>query len=177
MARPRVLVFPFAALGHVKPFLTLAELLSDGGVDVVFLSTEYNFGRISNLAALASRFPTLQFATISDGLPLPPDHPRSLLDTPLYFTMRDGIKPRLRHLIRSYNDASSPITCIINDIMYSSPIEVAQEFGIPVFTFCPFSARYLTTYSIIPELNEKAQIPYAGQKQSCALPLLSVFCL
>uniref|UniRef100_P0DO66 Mogroside I-A1 synthase n=1 Tax=Siraitia grosvenorii TaxID=190515 RepID=GT721_SIRGR len=159
MVQPRVLLFPFPALGHVKPFLSLAELLSDAGIDVVFLSTEYNHRRISNTEALASRFPTLHFETIPDGLP--PNESRALADGPLYFSMREGTKPRFRQLIQSLNDGRWPITCIITDIMLSSPIEVAEEFGIPVIAFCPCSARYLSIHFFIPKLVEEGQIPYA----------------
>lgn len=165
MAKPRVLLFPFPALGHVKPFLSLAELLSDAGLDVVFLNSEYNHRRMTNVIEfLSSRFPSIRFETIPDGLP--PDQPRSLVDSPLYFTMRDGTKPRFRQLIHSFNDGCSAnpwrITFIINDVMLCSPIEVAEEFGIPVISFCPHSARYFYTHFLVPKLVEEGQIPYTG---------------
>lgn len=161
MAQPRVLLFPFPAMGHVKPFLSLAELLSDAGVEVVFLSTEYNHRRIPDIGALAARFPTLHFETIPDGLP--PDQPRVLADGHLYFSMLDGTKPRFRQLIQSLNGNPRPITCIINDVMLSSPIEVAEEFGIPVIAFCPCSARFLSVHFFMPNFIEEAQIPYTGR--------------
>lgn len=165
MAQPqtqaRVLVFPYPTVGHIKPFLSLAELLADGGLDVVFLSTEYNHRRIPNLEALASRFPTLHFDTIPDGLPI--DKPRVIIGGELYTSMRDGVKQRLRQVLQSYNDGSSPITCVICDVMLSGPIEAAEELGIPVVTFCPYSARYLCAHFVMPKLIEEGQIPFTGQ--------------
>nr|QWT69383.1 7-deoxyloganetic acid glucosyltransferase [Gynostemma pentaphyllum] len=158
--QPRILLFPFPAPGHIKPFLILAELLSDAGLDVVFLTTEFHHRLISNLETLITRFPKLHFATMADDLP--PENPRDTMDSQYFISLLLGTKPRFQQFLHSFNEAnnSQQITCIISDVIISAPFEVAEEFGIPVVSFCTYSARYLSMNFFIEKLIEEGQIPY-----------------
>jgi UDP:flavonoid glycosyltransferase YjiC (YdhE family) len=42
-----MLPFPFPALGHIKPLLSLAELLCHAGLHVTFLNTDHNVRTIA----------------------------------------------------------------------------------------------------------------------------------
>uniref|UniRef100_P0DO73 Mogroside I-E synthase n=1 Tax=Siraitia grosvenorii TaxID=190515 RepID=GT724_SIRGR len=159
-----VLLFPFPAEGHIKPFLCLAELLCNAGFHVTFLNTDYNHRRLHNLHLLAARFPSLHFESISDGLP--PDQPRDILDPKFFISICQVTKPLFRELLLSYKRISSvqtgrpPITCVITDVIFRFPIDVAEELDIPVFSFCTFSARFMFLYFWIPKLIEDGQLPY-----------------
>lgn len=164
-----VLLFPFPAKGHIKPFLCLAKLLCTAGLEVTFLNTDHHHHRIHNLHRLTDQFPSLHFESISDGLPL--DESRDLLDGKLYGSMCEVTEPLFRELLVSYNNGTfsgqrPPITCVITDVIFRFPVDVAEELGIPVFCFCTFSARFLVLYFSIPNLLEDGQLPYPGNSQN-----------
>uniref|UniRef100_A0A9I9CGH9 Glycosyltransferase n=2 Tax=Cucumis melo TaxID=3656 RepID=A0A9I9CGH9_CUCME len=163
-----VLLFPFPAKGHIKPFLCLAHLLCNAGLRVTFLSTDHHHQKLHNLTHLATaQISSLHFQSISDGLP--PDHPRNVLDGQLSKSMPLVTKPLFRELLLSYKNGTSPITCVITDLIFRFPMDVAQELGIPVFCFSTFSARFLFLYFSIPKLLEDGQIPYPEGNSNQAL--------
>ncbi|CAK9319920.1 unnamed protein product [Citrullus colocynthis] len=153
-----VLLFPFPAKGHIKPFLCLAHLLCNAGFRVTFLNTDHHHRNIHDLTRLAAQLPSLHFHSISDGLPT--DQPQNLLDGKLFKSMPQVTKFLFRDLLLSYNNGTSPITCVITDVILRFPMDVAQQLGIPVFCFSTFSARFLFLYFSIPKLLEDGQIPY-----------------
>lgn len=154
-----VLLFPFPANGHIKPFLCLAHLLCNAGLRVTFLNTHHHHRNIThNLTRLAAQFPSLHFESISDGLPL--DQPRNIVDGKLFESMPRVTKHLFRQLLLSYNNGTSPITCVITDVILRFPMDVAQELRIPVFCFATFNARFLFLFFSIPKLIEDGQIPY-----------------
>ncbi|CAK9319921.1 unnamed protein product [Citrullus colocynthis] len=157
-----VLLFPFPAKGHIKPFLSLAHLLCNAGLPVTFLNTHHNHRHIHDLTRLAAQPPSLHFESISDGLP--PDQPRNVLDGKLYESMHQVTKSLFRQLLISYNNGTSstrpPITCLITDVIFRFPMDLSEELGIPVFCFSTFSARFLFLFFWIPKLLEDGQIPY-----------------
>ncbi|XP_023543157.1 7-deoxyloganetic acid glucosyltransferase-like isoform X1 [Cucurbita pepo subsp. pepo] len=161
-----VLLFPFPAKGHIKPFFSLAQLLCNAGLRVTFLNTDHHHRRIHDLNRLAAQLPTLHFDSVSDGLP--PDEPRDVPDRKLCDSIRQVTSSLFRELLVSYNNGSSsgrpPITCVITDVMFRFPIDIAEELGIPVFTFSTFSARFLFLIFWIPKLLEHGQLQYPEQE-------------
>ncbi|KAG6603617.1 7-deoxyloganetin glucosyltransferase, partial [Cucurbita argyrosperma subsp. sororia] len=161
-----VLLFPFPAKGHIKPFFSLAQLLCNVGVRVTFLNTDHHHRRIHDLNRLAAQLPTLHFDSVSDGLP--PDEPRDVPNRKLCESIRQVTSSLFRELLVSYNDGTSsgrpPITCVITDVVFRFPIDIAEELGIPVFTFSTFSARFLFLIFWIPKLLEDGQLRYPEQE-------------
>ncbi|XP_062006897.1 7-deoxyloganetic acid glucosyltransferase-like [Rosa rugosa] len=166
--QPHVLLLPFPAQGHIKPMLALAQLLCHAGIHVTFLNTEHNHRQLTQRQALSTRFPTLHFHSISDGLPS--DHPRSispnLMD--IVTSLRSKTAPLLHQLLvslMSKNDVGSaaqlpPLGCVITDGIMCFAIEVAEEVGIPVIALRTTSACSFWCYSCIPKLIEEAQLPF-----------------
>ncbi|XWS67159.1 hypothetical protein CRYUN_Cryun05aG0263200 [Craigia yunnanensis] len=158
---PHVVFLPFPVQGHVKPMLKLAELLSYASFQVTFINTEYVHDRFLpsiDIQAFYRRCPKFQFLSIPDGLH--PDNPRSIKDTiDLLLSIGAATKPALRQLFVSLNRKAGRQqhpTCIIADgIMPSSAIDVAEEFGIPVFAFRTFSACCTWTYFHLLKLIEE----------------------
>ncbi|KAH7514547.1 hypothetical protein FEM48_Zijuj11G0101000 [Ziziphus jujuba var. spinosa] len=162
MEQAHVVMFPFILQGHIKVLLTLGELLSEAGLYVTFVNTHQNHKRLANLQALTTHFPNLHFESISDGLP--DDHPRTLFQD-FFEGMKTKTKPNFKEHIVSLNKKSEnglcpPVTCIIGDGVMSFPIEVADELGIPIFSFYGTSARFLWAFFNIPKLVEEGQIPF-----------------
>ncbi|XP_024934593.3 7-deoxyloganetic acid glucosyltransferase [Ziziphus jujuba] len=168
--KPHVVMVPLPFQGHIKPFLCLAQLLSQTGLYITFVNTRYNHKRFSNLSALSLQFPNLQFESISDGMPDEDDQPRSLTFD-FFYGLKYQSREHLKELIgtlsrRSENAQSPPITCIIGDGSVSFPVDVAEELGIPVISFCCHSAHYLLANICIPKLIEDGQLPYHEEKDT-----------
>ena len=134
--QPHILMLPFPLLGHVKPMLNIAQLLSNAGLQVTFLNTEHNHHRLTQLQELSTHFPTLHFESISNGLPK--DHPRTFdLTKDMVISFKSVTKPLFRKMLAEYsrNSDLGPVTCVIVDgIMYSFANDVAEELGIRVIT-------------------------------------------
>lgn len=158
-----VVMVPLPFQGHIKPFLCLAQILSQTGLYITFVNTRYNHKRLSNLSALSSHFPNLHFESISDGMP-DDDQPRPLTYS-FFLGLKVQAKQHLKELIatlrrRSETAQSPPVTCIIGDGNASFPVDAAEELGIPVFSFCCHSAHFLVTYFCTPKLIQDGQLPY-----------------
>ncbi|KAI3893802.1 hypothetical protein MKW92_040292 [Papaver armeniacum] len=167
---PHVLIFPLPVQGHVNSMLKLAELLclSAGGriQQVTFLNSDYNHHRLlrfTDVQTRFARFPGFRLETISDGLPA--DHPRSgdLLNE-MFDSIKAVTKPLLRKMLISSSSASgsyTPVTCIIVDgIMSTFTMDVADELGIPVISFRTISACCFWAYFCIPQLISAGELPF-----------------
>ncbi|XP_044473141.1 7-deoxyloganetic acid glucosyltransferase-like [Mangifera indica] len=163
---PHVLFFPFPAQGHIKPFLSLAELLSHAGFQATFINTEHNHHRLLHNNDIHNRFPKFQFKSIPDGLP--PDHPRSgpLYIRDLFRSSRVSFRPALRELLTSLKEEKGPCQlpkCIIADGIMSFSIDVAEEFEIPTIFFRTYSAHCLWIYFHFSQLIEEGEVPFQDE--------------
>lgn len=171
MRQPHVLVLPFPAQGHIKPMLCLAELLCQAGLRVTFLNTHHSHRRLNNLQDLSTRFPTLHFESVSDGLP--EDHPRNLVHfMHLVHSIKNVTKPLLRDLLTSLSLKTDipPVSCIIADGILSFAIDVAEELQIKVIIFRTISSCCLWSYLCVPKLIQQGELQFSdsdmGQKVS-----------
>lgn len=157
-----VVIFPLPAVGHVNSMLKLAELLSQAGIKITFLVTEYYYDRIIRHSSDAfSRYMLIrgfQFKTIIDGLPM--DHPR----TPDKFTeivdsLNFATPPLLKETV---TDSHSPVNCIITDGHMSHAIDVAREVGISIIYFRTISACAFWSFHCIPDIIDAGELPIKG---------------
>jgi hypothetical protein len=167
-APPHALIFPLPAQGPVNSMLNLAELLSLAGIHVTFLNTVHNHDRLvryTNVLARFARFPGFQFKTIPDGLPA--DNPRAgdhFME--LFDSLNLVTKPLFREMLFSgqFNSVSSrsSVSCIIADGVFSFPIDVGDELGIPVIHFRTISACSFWAYFRILDIIEAGELPIRG---------------
>ncbi|GLT37534.1 hypothetical protein SLA2020_118450 [Shorea laevis] len=162
MEKKHVLMLPFPTQGHIKPMLCLAELLCHTGLHVTFVNTHHNHRRLNNLKDLSTRYPTLCFESISDGLPY--DHPRDSQHLKeLIKSIQNVTKSHFRDLLRSHQSheaLSPPVSCVITDGIMSFSIDAAEELRMEVIVFRTFTASCLWTYFCIPKLIEEGEIPF-----------------
>ncbi|KAL6133144.1 hypothetical protein ACLB2K_065381 [Fragaria x ananassa] len=164
--QPHVLLLPFPAQGHIKPMLTLAQLLCHAGIHVTFVNTEHNHRHLTQREALSARFPTLHFRSIPDGLPS--DHPGSIFP---YFldivtSLRSTTAPLLHQLLVSLTiksdvvgdaaDQLPPVSCVITDGIMCFAIDAAEEVGLPVIAV----RTSVWCYLCLPKLIEEAELPF-----------------
>ncbi|CAH2080455.1 unnamed protein product [Thlaspi arvense] len=156
---PHVLIFPLPLQGPVNSMLKLAELLCLAGLRVTFLNTHHNHRRLirfSDMAARLEQYPSLRFATISDGLP--EDHPRCgprIME--MFESLEAATKPHFRELL-----VSGGFTCVIAELVMGFPLDVCEEVGVPVFCFDTISPICLWVYACIPRLIEAGELPFRG---------------
>lgn len=163
-------MLPFPAQGHIKPMLCLAELLCHhAGNHVTFVNTHHNHRRLTNLQDdLSSRYPTLHFESISDGLP--EDHPRGGLNdiVNLIWSIQDVTKPLFRDMLRRSCESNGqrrppPVSCVITDGIMSFAVDAAVELQMKVIVFRTFSASSLWAYFCLPKVIETGEIPFTDK--------------
>ena len=59
-------------------------------------------------------------------------------------------------------DTQTPINCILADGLMSFPIDVAEEFGIPIISFKAASTCHFWVYFCVPKLVEDGVLPFKG---------------
>ena len=158
--QPHILMLPFPLLGHIKPMLSIAQLLCHSGLHVTILNTEHNHCLLPQLQELSTHFPTFHFESISGGLPK--DHPRTFdLTKDMVISFKSVTKPLFREMLVGYsrNSDLGPVTCVILDgIMYSFANDVAEELGIRIITTRSYGAcqwqlhLYVRVVSGLPSL-------------------------
>lgn len=165
---PHVVILPLPLSGHVKPMLTLAELLCDAGFLITFVNSDYNHDRLEHvmdIQAFYNRSPGFRFVSISDGLP--PDQPRlGPLIFQLLINTRTVSKPLFRELLTSLLRQSrqrSPPTCIIADELMCFAIDVAEELGIPIIIFPTHGSYGMWTIMHVSNLIEEGELPFQGK--------------
>ncbi|XP_015877329.1 7-deoxyloganetic acid glucosyltransferase [Ziziphus jujuba] len=168
--RPRVLIFPFPAQGHVNAMLKLAELLAMEGLHITFLNTHFIHNRIllhNDIQACLSRYPGFLLKTISDGLP--DEHPRSgdkIMD--IIDSMSIRSKSVFKHMLVSGelgSDDSPLVTCIIADgIVGWFTTDIANELHIPIYHFRTIGACSFWVYFCVPNLIDAGELPIRGEE-------------
>lgn len=69
---PHVVLLPYPLQGHIKPMMSLAELLGSANFQVTFVNTDHNHDlllRNTDITSFCNRFPNFQFRSIPSGLP------------------------------------------------------------------------------------------------------------
>ncbi|XP_011654978.2 7-deoxyloganetic acid glucosyltransferase [Cucumis sativus] len=163
---PHVLLFPVPAQGHINVMLKFAELLSLSSIRVTFLTTEHSYRQLtlhSDVLPRFSLFPSFQFRTISDGLPL--SHPRIFAHhlTEMLHSFVSVTKPLFRDMLLSPH-FSSDLTCLILDGFFSYLLDIDDDF-VKVPTFCFRTSGACSTWTIlsIPNLIKQGQLPIKGE--------------
>ncbi|CAH2080456.1 unnamed protein product, partial [Thlaspi arvense] len=158
----------------LNSMLKLAELLClAGSLHVTFLNSLYNHRRLllySDITTRIQRYPCLQFATISDGLPKTTHVAGngSLRCLLLYRLGNATTKPLFREMITSgclISPSRRPFTCIMAEAVLSFAMDVADEMGIPVIYFDTISPSCLWIYACIPKLIEAGELPLPGERR------------
>ncbi|KAK7847137.1 7-deoxyloganetic acid glucosyltransferase [Quercus suber] len=136
---PHVVFLPLPLSGHVKPMLTLAELLCDASFLITFVNSDYNHDRLErvmDIPAFYNRSPGFRFVTISDGLPLDHNTKGLVMDQDkvphvvfLPLPLSGNVKPMLA-LAELLCDASFLITFVNSDYNHD---RLERVMDIPAF--------------------------------------------
>ncbi|XP_066330563.1 UDP-glycosyltransferase 83A1-like [Miscanthus floridulus] len=153
--RPRVMMLPFAAQGHVMPLMELSHRLVEHGFEVVFVNTDFNHARI--LTALEGAAPAaggIDWISFPDGMG--PDGDRTDIGKVL-----DGLPAAmlggLEETIRSRN-----IRWVVADVSMSFVLELVRTVGVRVALFSTYSAATFALRMHLPKMIEDGIIDETG---------------
>ncbi|CAM0876317.1 unnamed protein product [Alopecurus aequalis] len=152
---PRVMVLPFPAQGHVIPLMELSRRLSEHGIEVDFVNTEFNHDRILEAMAQDGAIPDgIRMISIPDGLGFGDNHPdigKFVRDLPA------AMSGRIEEMIRS-----NKIKWVIADVSMSWALEVATTAGARVASFSTYSAAVFALRVNLPKLIEDGVLDETG---------------
>ena len=160
--RPRIMVLPFPAQGHILPLMELSHRLVDHGFEVDFVNTDFNHARI--LTALAAGGETgaavhagIHLVSLPDGMG--PDGDRTDIGKVL-----DGLPAAmlggLEETIRSRN-----IRWVVADVSMSFVLELVRTVGVRVALFSTYSAATFALRMHLPKMIEDGIIDETGKSK------------
>ncbi|CAI9291507.1 unnamed protein product [Lactuca saligna] len=159
--KPHVLCIPAPAQGHINPMLKVAKILHSKGFHITFVNTEFNHQRLlkSQGSDALHGLPSFCFESIPDGLP-PPENPDATQDVPSLCKSVDGtcLGP-FKSLLTKLNASSSPVTCIVADVLMGFTYDAATEFDIPEIVLWTSGVSSLMCLHEYPNLLERGLMP------------------
>ena len=150
-----MLIIPLPVQGHVAPLMKLAHRISDHGIKVTFVNSDFIHAKL--LAALpheAEARSGIELASIPDGLD-PGDDRKDLpkLTESISRVMPSHLKDLIEKANRS-NDVEQ-IICVVADISLGwRAMEVAEKMGILGVPLFPAGPEILALALHIPKLIE-----------------------
>ncbi|GJM95870.1 hypothetical protein PR202_ga12653 [Eleusine coracana subsp. coracana] len=162
--RPRVLVLPFPAQGHVMPLMELSHRLVEHGIEVDFVNTDFNHARVMGALAggevvegSSSVIPEaegIHLVSFPDGMG--PDGDRTdvgKLAAGLPGAMLGGLEEMV---------VSNGIKWAVVDVSMSWALKLATTVGVRVALFSTFSAAIFALRMHVPKFIEDGIIDENG---------------
>ncbi|KAI6698776.1 hypothetical protein NL676_018895 [Syzygium grande] len=164
--RPKVILVPYPAQGHVTPMLKLASTLHSHGFDPVLITPEFIHRQISPVVDRTTAAGGIAFMPIPDSLGAGDSVPRDFFSVEK--AMEDIMPAHLERLVGELNVADDGVALMVVDLLASFAIEVGNRCRVPTAGFWP---AMITTYKLvaaIPELVREGHISDSGipQKES-----------
>lgn len=159
--RPRAVLVPFPAQGHINPMMQLALKLVHQGFFISFVNTEYNQSRIAEAnKTTLSHHTMISSVVVSDGLPS--SDPRTDIAKLCHVT-ENVIVPFLDNLIHQIKEEDGVSSvCLVVDALASTALDIAQRHRIPkAVLWTSLTATYALLYNI-PALVSSQIIPSNG---------------
>lgn len=176
---PIVWLVPMPFLSHVMCFTHLARNLARHGLNVVLFISQEDRQRL--LTAHKNIFENWKLEGLDIQLRVLNLDETIIADggvggnarfvNPVYQT-DDAFEKTLKSELQS----DSKPTCVIADFWMPGPRETAARFGIPGWTFCSFSAAYLSIYTYLSHLEAVGilNLPDNIQDKRCQEEMISV---
>ncbi|WVZ60610.1 hypothetical protein U9M48_010607 [Paspalum notatum var. saurae] len=157
--RPRVMVLPFPAQGHIMPLMQLSHRLVDHGFEVDFVNTDFNHARVVTALAAGGEAGAavragIHLLSLPDGMD--PDGDRADIIR-LGRGLQAAMLGRLEELIRA-----EKTRWVVADVSMSWVLGLAATVGVRVALFSTFSAAVFALRMQIPKIIEDGIIDESG---------------
>ncbi|OEL31969.1 UDP-glycosyltransferase 83A1 [Dichanthelium oligosanthes] len=154
-SKPRVMVLPFPAQGHVMPLMELSHRIVEHGFEVVFVNTDFNHARIlTAMAGATTPACGIDLVSFPDGMG--PDGDRTDIGKVLE-GLPAAMLGGLEETIRSKN-----IRWVVADVSMSFVLELVPTVGVRVALFSTFSAAIFALRMHVPKLIQDGIIDETG---------------
>lgn len=142
-SKPKIVLVPYPAQGHVTPMLQLALSFQTHGLEPVVVTPEFIHSKI---ASQSESMDGISFLAIPDGLDA--NEPRDFFT--ISFSMENIMPCHLESILSSLCGRGE-VVCVVVDLLASWAIEVARRCQIPVAGFWP---AMLATYNLIKSIPD-----------------------
>ncbi|XP_030543912.1 UDP-glycosyltransferase 82A1 [Rhodamnia argentea] len=161
--RPKVILVPYPAQGHVTPMLKLASILHSHGFDPVLVTPESIHRRISHHAVDRATAEAIAFVPIPDGSGADDDgKPRDFFSVER--AMEDVMPVHLERLVGELDVVDGGVALMVVDLLASFAIEVGNKCGVPT---AGLWTAMLATYKLVTAIPELVR---AGHISDCGIP-------
>lgn len=164
--RPKIVMVPYPAQGHVTPMVKLASSFFTHGFQPVIVTPEFIHSRIVSDHHIMCM-------SIPDGLD--EETPRDFFT--IEIAMESTMPVYLERLIRKINEEEEgrgEVACVVVDLLASWAINVAKQCGLPVAGFWPAMLATYRLIAAIPDMVRQGLISQTGIPQDvdevCFLP-------
>lgn len=164
MKKPHILMVPYPAQGHVMPLMDFSQALINHGIKITFVNTDFVHQRISNshgTKAAEDLDGRIRFVSVSDGMDA--EQNRFHIGT-TFKALSQAMPGELKQLINKINasDDEDDVTCVVSDMSFAYPLEVADEMGIKAAAIFPASALALLSLYSIPMMLDRGIVDDNG---------------
>ncbi|KAA8526153.1 hypothetical protein F0562_007747 [Nyssa sinensis] len=171
LKRPKIIMVPYPAQGHVTPMLKLASSFLKRGFEPVVVTPEFIHRRI---APKIDRKDQISCMSIPDGLE--EGTPRDFFA--IEMAMENNMPIHLERLLLKLlgDEEDGEIVCMVVDLLASWAINVANRCGIQVVGFWPVMLAAYQLIAAIPHMlrsgiiSETGHPQYEGPIPICFLP-------
>ncbi|KAJ3706479.1 hypothetical protein LUZ61_010184 [Rhynchospora tenuis] len=151
--KPRIVLVPFPAQGHVTPMLHLAHAIQSHGFTTTLAVPDFIHRRLTTNANLS--YSTVELISIPSG----EGDGGELKDFQSIVNAMENYMPgRFEEILRGYR----PVTCVVVDLLASWAILVAKQCGLAVAGFWPAMTASYRVISAIPTLMLEGIISESG---------------
>lgn len=174
LKKPRIILVPYPAQGHVNPMQKLATAFLSHGFAPVIVLPQYIHRQI--LVHVDYKDDGIKWVAVPDGLEE---------DTaPDFFgiesAMENSMQPHLEDMLnRHAAEDGDEVVCLVVDLLASWAIKVAERFGIPTVGFWPAMLATYRLIAAIPDMVRIGLISDTGLPQRegkiCFIPDLPLF--
>ncbi|KAF3786233.1 UDP-glycosyltransferase [Nymphaea thermarum] len=154
-SRPKVVLVPYPAQGHVSPMVQLASALHSLGFQPIVINAQFMHDRLfNNGVARDDHDSGVMFLSVPDGIH--GDRPCDFVS--ILFAMENVMPPHLEKILESFGHGEEGIVCVITDLLASWAIRVAEQRRVPVAGFWPAMHATYSIVKSIPDLIQQSLI-------------------
>ncbi|XP_068653546.1 UDP-glycosyltransferase 82A1-like [Aristolochia californica] len=143
--RPKIILVPYPAQGHLTPLFQLASSFHDYGLQPLVVLPDFIYDHVVSKTGAASL--GLVFVSLPSGLG--PDDSKDFFT--IGYAMEHRMPSHFEDVLLTHGDEGQ-VVCVVVDLLTSWAIDVARRCGIPAAGFWPAMSATYHLIRAIPDL-------------------------